>query len=48
LVESPFLKTGRGWRNGSAVIISCRGPDFNSQQSHGGSQPSLMVLTAFL
>ena len=31
-----------GWRNGSAVKstnCSPRGPEFNSQQPHGGSQP---------
>jgi len=34
-----------GWRDGSAVKstdCSSRGPEFNSQQPHGGSQPSLM------
>jgi hypothetical protein len=34
-----------GWRDGSAVKstdCSSRGPEFNSQQSHGGSQPSVM------
>ena len=34
-----------GWRDGSAVkSIACssRGPEFNSQQPHGGSQPSEM------
>ena len=34
------------WRDGSVVKItdccSSRGPDFNSQQPHGGSQPSVM------
>jgi hypothetical protein len=33
------------WRNGLVVkIIDCssRGPEFNSQQPHGGSQPSVM------
>jgi hypothetical protein len=33
-----------GWRDGSAVKstdCSSRGPDFNSQQPHGGSQPSV-------
>jgi hypothetical protein len=35
----------RGWRGGSAVKssdCSSRGPEFNSQQPHGGSQPSVM------
>jgi hypothetical protein len=34
-----------GWRGGSAVKTtdcSSRGPEFNSQQAHGGSQPSVM------
>jgi hypothetical protein len=34
-----------GWRDGSVVksiVCSSRGPEFNSQQPHGGSQPSLM------
>jgi hypothetical protein len=34
----------RGWRNGSAVKstgCSSRGPEFYSQQPHGGSQPSV-------
>jgi hypothetical protein len=35
----------RGWRDGSAVkSTNCtsKGPEFNSQQQHGGSQPSVM------
>jgi hypothetical protein len=35
-----------GWRDGSAAgksaNCSSRGPEFSSQQPHGGSQPSLM------
>ena len=34
-----------GWRDGSAVKstdCSSRGPEFNSQQTHGGSQPFVM------
>jgi len=34
-----------GWRDGSAVKstdLSSRDPEFNSQQPHGGSQPSVM------
>jgi hypothetical protein len=34
-----------GWRDGSVVKstdCSSRGPAFNSQQPHGGSQPSVM------
>jgi len=33
-----------GWRDGSVVKstdCSSRGPEFNSQQPHGGSQPSV-------
>jgi hypothetical protein len=33
------------WRDGSVVKSadrSCRGPEFNSQQPHGGSQPPVM------
>ena len=35
----------RSWRDGSVVkSIACssKGPEFNSQQPHGGSQPSVM------
>jgi hypothetical protein len=35
----------RGWRDGSVVKstdCSSRGPEFNSQQPYGGSQPSEM------
>jgi hypothetical protein len=35
----------RGWRDGSAVKstdCSSRGPEFNSQQPHGGSEPSVI------
>jgi hypothetical protein len=35
----------KGWRDGSAVKstdCSSRGPEFNSQHPHGGSQPSIM------
>jgi hypothetical protein len=38
-------KTPVGWRDGSAVKstdCSSRGPEFNFQQPHGGSQPSVM------
>ena len=41
-----FLKcSNRGWRHGSAIKstdCSSRGPEFNSQKPHGGSQPSVM------
>ena len=35
----------KGWRDGSAVKstdCSSKGPELNSQQPHGGSQPSVM------
>ena len=38
-----------GWRDGSVVKstdCSFRGPEFNSQQPHGGSQPSVMESNA--
>ena len=39
-----YLKSHElGWRDGSAVKstdCSSRGPEFNSQQPHGGSQPT--------
>ena len=34
-----------GWRDGSVVkstLCSSRGPEFKSQQPHGGSRPSVM------
>ena len=34
-----------GWRDGSVIKstdCSSRGPEFNSQQPHGGSQPSVL------
>jgi hypothetical protein len=44
-------KRKRGWRDGSVVKstdCSSRGPEFNSQQPHGGSQPSVMRSDALL
>jgi hypothetical protein len=47
----PLFNTGpikdyrMGWRGGSALEstdCSSRGPEFSSQQPHGGSQPSVM------
>jgi hypothetical protein len=41
-IENHFF---RSWRDGSAVKstdCSSRGPEFSSQQPHGGSQPSVM------
>jgi hypothetical protein len=40
-----FKVLTRGWRDGSVVKstdCSSRGPEFKSQQPHGGSQPSVM------
>jgi hypothetical protein len=40
-----------GWRDDSAVKgpgSSSRGPEFNSQQPHGSSQPSIIGSDAFL
>jgi hypothetical protein len=34
-----------GWRDGSevkSIVCFSRGPEFKSQQPHGGSQPSVM------
>jgi len=46
LNEKTFLKDPKlGWRDGSVVKstdCSSRGPEFNSQKPHGGSQPSVM------
>ena len=39
-----------GWRDGlevKSIECSSRGPKFNSQQPHGGSQPSVMRSDAF-
>jgi hypothetical protein len=42
-----YLKSREnGWRDGSVVKstnCSLRGSEFNSQQPHGGSQPSVMI-----
>jgi hypothetical protein len=43
--EGSLRRDDQGWRDGSAVKstdYSSRGPEFNSQQPHGGSQLSLM------
>ena len=46
ILRNPVLKNKtRGWRDGSEVkstYCSSRGPKFNSQQPHGGLQPSKM------
>lgn len=44
LQKSWVLKAGDWWwRTGSVIksTCSCRGPEFSSQDSHGGSQPSV-------
>jgi hypothetical protein len=45
-LETLLLKTSvPGWRDGStgkSTDCSSRGPEFKSQQLHGGSQPSVM------
>ena len=43
--EASLDYTFGSWRDGSAVksvACSSKGPEFNSQQPHGGSQPSVM------
>jgi ribosome modulation factor len=43
--ECTFKRHFRGWRDGSVVKsadCSPDGPEFKSQQPHGGSQPSVM------
>ena len=47
MLQSKTQKTnlkslGEGWRDGSEVKSIAKGPEFNSQQPHGGSQPSVM------
>ena len=45
LLPQSLIKKILGWRDGSVVkSIACssRGPEFNSQQPHGDSQPSVM------
>ena len=45
LVNSTFKNWNLGWRDGSegkSTDCSSKGPEFKSQKSHGGSQPSLM------
>jgi hypothetical protein len=40
-----FIKKRGPWRDGSAVKstdCSSEGPEFKSQQPHGGSQPPIM------
>jgi hypothetical protein len=44
-INKPNLRNVLGWRDGSAVEstdCSSRGPEFKSQQPHGGSQTSVM------
>ena len=45
LLESSLRIQLANWRDGSAVKNTgflSKGPEFNSQQPHGGSQPSVM------
>ena len=45
------IGVGRGWRDGSAgksTDCSTEGPEFNSQQPHGSSQPPIMRSDALL
>jgi hypothetical protein len=47
--KTPILRVVWGWRDDSAVkSTDCysRGPEFNSQHPHGGSQPSVMGFEA--
>jgi hypothetical protein len=44
------IRNNGGWRDGSAVRTtesSSEGPEFKSQQPHGGSQPSIKRSDAF-
>ena len=44
--QSSFKIKASGWRDGSAVKstdCSYEGPEFKSQQPHGGLQPSVMT-----
>jgi hypothetical protein len=42
-VKDKVKKRKQDWRDGSeSTNCSDRGPEFNSQQPHGGSQPSVM------
>jgi hypothetical protein len=45
LTKTKYKSVGRGWQDGSVVKsadCSFEGPEFKSQQPHGGSQPSVM------
>jgi hypothetical protein len=45
LCKSSKKGSKKGWRDGSVVKstdCSSEGPEFKSQQPHGGSQPSIM------
>ena len=44
-LKTCLKKEGEGWRDGSVIKstdCSSKGPEFNSHQPHGGSQPSVM------
>ena len=41
-LKNIYIQSFPGWRNGSVVKSTSRGPEFKSQQPHGGSQPSVI------
>jgi hypothetical protein len=46
MYQAGYKRLLMGWRDGSAVKstdCSYEGPEFNSQQLHGRSQPSAMI-----
>jgi hypothetical protein len=48
-LKIPFESFLMGWRDGSTIKSidwSSRGPEFNSQQPHGGKQPSVVGFNA--
>jgi hypothetical protein len=45
-MDSNIREKSLAWRDGSVVKSSSRGPEFNSQQPHGGSQPSVIGFDA--
>jgi hypothetical protein len=49
--QNSYKKLVSGWRDGSVVKstdCSSEGPEFKSQQPHGGSQPSVMITESLL
>jgi hypothetical protein len=47
LDENSSLRAGKMAPVVKSTDFSSRGPEFNSQQSHGGSQPSVIRSNAF-